>query len=126
VRFFGQAVAVVIGETRNQARDGAEAVIVDYEVLPAAADIKAAIAPGAPQLHPEAAGNAVFNWSIGDDKAVDAAMSKAVHKVTFELENNRLLAQLGQRLISGSAKKIADEFFSRFADVVKGSNPVTI
>jgi len=35
------------------------------------------------------------------------------------------LAQLGQRLISGSAKKIADEFFSRFADVVKGSNPVT-
>src|SRR4249919_3686736 len=61
VRFVGQAVAVVIAETRNQARDGAEAAIVDYDVLPAAAHIKAAIAPGAPQLHPEAAGNAVFN-----------------------------------------------------------------
>jgi uncharacterized protein len=36
------------------------------------------------------------------------------------------LAQLGQRLISGSAKKIADEFFSRFADVIKGLNPLTL
>src|SRR5207253_4140052 len=52
VRFVGQAVAVVIAETRNQARDAAEAVVVDYEELPAAADIKAAIAQGAPQLHP--------------------------------------------------------------------------
>src|ERR1044071_3250657 len=51
VRFVGQAVAVVIAETRNQARDAAEAVAVTYEELPAAHDIKAAIAPGAPQLH---------------------------------------------------------------------------
>ena len=56
VRFVGQAVAVVIAETKNQARDAAEAVDVDYEELPAAADIRAAIKPGAPQLHPEAAG----------------------------------------------------------------------
>ena len=50
VRFVGQAVAVVIAETRNQARDAAEAVVVDYEELPVAADIKAAIAPGAPPM----------------------------------------------------------------------------
>src|SRR6266849_11148534 len=42
VRFAGQAVAVVIAETKNQARDAGEAVVIDYEVLPAAADISAA------------------------------------------------------------------------------------
>ncbi len=51
VRFVGQAVAVVIAETKNQARDAAEAVVVDYEELPSVPDIRAAIQPGAPQLH---------------------------------------------------------------------------
>src|SRR5580693_2360045 len=45
VRFVGQAVAVVIAETKNQAKDAAEAVVVNYEELPAAADIRAAIKP---------------------------------------------------------------------------------
>src|SRR5437899_639490 len=74
VRFAGQAVAVVIAETKNQARDAAEAVVVDYEVLPAAADIRAAIKPGAPQLHPEAAGNVIYDWTLGDEAATDTAI----------------------------------------------------
>ena len=57
VRFVGQAVAVVIAETRNQARDAAEAVVVDYEELPAVVDMLDAVASGAPQLHPEAPNN---------------------------------------------------------------------
>src|SRR5258706_13738887 len=61
VRFAGQAVAVVIAETKNQAKDAAEAVVVNYEELPVAADIRAAIKPGAPQLHPEAAGNVIYD-----------------------------------------------------------------
>src|ERR1700748_409667 len=66
VRFVGQAVAVVIAETKNQARDAADAVVVNYEELPAAADVKAAIKSGAPQLHPEAPGNIVYDWHLGD------------------------------------------------------------
>ena len=62
VRFAGQAVAVVIAETKNLARDAAEAVEVDYEELPAVPDVNAAIKPGAPQLHPEAPGNLVYDW----------------------------------------------------------------
>src|ERR1019366_2766785 len=58
VRFVGQAVG--IAETKTQARDAAEAVVVTYEELPAAADIRAAIKPGAPQLHPEAPGNVIY------------------------------------------------------------------
>src|SRR5947207_5169261 len=60
VRFVGQAVAVVIAETKNQAKDAAEAVVVDYEELPAVADIRSAIKPGAPQLHTAAPGNLVY------------------------------------------------------------------
>src|SRR6201990_3284262 len=82
VRFVGQAVAVVIAETKNQAKDAAEAVVVEYEELPAAADIRAAIKPGAPQLHPEAPGNVVYDWSIGDEAVVKDAFSKAANVVS--------------------------------------------
>lgn len=90
VRFVGQAVAVVIAESKNLARDAAEAVVVDYEELPAVADTPSALKPGAPQLHPEAPGNVVYDWSIGDEAATNAAFSKAANVVTLELTNNRL------------------------------------
>lgn len=90
VRFVGQAVAVVIADSKNLARDAAEAVVVDYEELPAVADMHAAIKPGAPQLHPEAAGNQVYDWVIGDEGAVNAAFSKAANVVKLDVTNNRL------------------------------------
>src|ERR1700747_2208574 len=91
VRFVGQAVAVVIAETKNQARDAADAVVVNYEELPTVADVKAAIKPGAPQLHPEAPGNVVYDWHLGDEAAVRDAFSKAANVVTLEVTNNRLV-----------------------------------
>ena len=91
VRFVGQAVAVVIAETKNQARDAAEAVVVNYEELPAAADIRAAIKPGAPQLHPEAPGNVIYDWTIGDEAATDAAFKAAANVVSLDITNNRLV-----------------------------------
>src|ERR1700721_3037996 len=90
VRFAGQAVAVVIAETKNQAKDAAEGVVVTYEELPAASDIRTAIKPGAPQLHPEAPGNVVYDWSLGDEAVVKDAFSKAANVVSLELTNHRL------------------------------------
>ena len=90
VRFVGQAVAVVIAETKNQARDAAEAVQVDYEELPAVTNVKAAIAAGAPQLHPEAPNNIVYDWALGDEAATNDAFSKAANVVKMDLVNNRL------------------------------------
>src|SRR6202022_3162407 len=87
VRFVGQAVAVVIAETKNAAK----AVVVDYEELPAVADVRSAIKPGAPQLHPEAPGNVVYDWALGDEAAVKDAFAKAANVVTLELTNNRLV-----------------------------------
>src|SRR3569833_2467976 len=90
VRFVGQAVAVVIAESKNLARDAAEAVVVDYEELPAVADMPSALKSGAPQLHPEAPGNVVYDWSIGDEAAVNTAFGKAANVVKLDVANNRL------------------------------------
>ncbi len=91
VRHVGDPVAVVIAETRAQARDAAEAVLVDYEVLPAVASMAAAQAPGAPLVHEGVAGNLCYDWHIGDAAQVEAAFAKAAHRVVFETTNNRLV-----------------------------------
>ncbi|MXN66466.1 molybdopterin-dependent oxidoreductase [Stappia sp. GBMRC 2046] len=91
VRFVGQAVAVVVADTLAQARDAAEAVVVDYEELPAVVDAVAAMEPGAPQLHPEAENNLIYDWEIGDEAAVNAAFDSARHVTSMEISNNRLV-----------------------------------
>ncbi|ANU08429.1 xanthine dehydrogenase family protein molybdopterin-binding subunit [Paraurantiacibacter namhicola] len=91
VRYVGEPVALVVAETLAQARDAAEAVMVDYEDLPVAVDVLDAVADGAPLLHDEIAGNCAFDWDIGDSAAVDAAFDKAAHRVSLTLRNNRLI-----------------------------------
>jgi carbon-monoxide dehydrogenase large subunit len=89
--FVGHAVAVVIGETPYAARDGADAVSVDYEVLPSVTDGEKAVAPGAPQIHDNAPGNVAFKWSIGDKDQTDAAIKSAARVVKQRLINQRLI-----------------------------------
>jgi aerobic carbon-monoxide dehydrogenase large subunit len=91
VRHVGDTVAVVIAETKAQARDAAEALAVDYEELSAVATMGAALAPGAPELHEGAPGNLCYDWHIGDKAVNDAAFARAKHVVKFELVNNRLV-----------------------------------
>ncbi|PWS36658.1 carbon monoxide dehydrogenase [Falsiroseomonas bella] len=91
VRHVGDPVAVVIAETRQQARDAAEAIVVDYAPLPAAATMQAALASGAAQIHEAAPGNLCYDWHIGDKAAQEAAFAKAHKVVTFETTNNRLV-----------------------------------
>ena len=77
VRYVGDAVAVVVADSVGEARDAAEAVVVDYEVLPAVTDAVKALEAGQPQLHPEAPGNLIYDWEIGDGAATDAAIASA-------------------------------------------------
>jgi carbon-monoxide dehydrogenase large subunit len=91
VRHVGQAVAVVVAETRSQARDAADAVEVDYEPLPAVVDSLEALKAGAPQIHPEAEGNLIYDWEIGDQSSTDAAFAAAAHVTRMEIRNNRLV-----------------------------------
>ena len=91
VRYVGDHVAVVVAETQLQARDAAELVEVDYEVLPAVVDVAAARKPGAPVIHDIAPDNTCYVWALGDKGAVDKAFASA-HQVTkLEFVNNRLI-----------------------------------
>ncbi len=92
VRFVGERVAVVIAATEDQARDAAELVAVDYQILPAAIRASDAVKPGAPQIYDGAANNISFTLRFGNGDAVDPAFAKAAHVTTMELFNNRLNA----------------------------------
>ena len=87
----GDAVAVVVGATLSEARDAAEKVACDYEVLPAVADTAKAQAKGAPQIHEVAPGNTIYQWHLGDVGAVDAAFKSAKHVTRLDIVNNRLV-----------------------------------
>ncbi|MEY9453419.1 CO/xanthine dehydrogenase Mo-binding subunit [Bradyrhizobium ottawaense] len=114
VRFVGQAVAVVIADSKNLARDAAEAVVVNYEELPAVADVQAAIKSGAPQLHPEAPGNQVYDWVIGDEGATDAAFAKAANVVKLDVTNNRLAPNAMEPRAAIADYDAAEEHFTLY------------
>jgi carbon-monoxide dehydrogenase large subunit len=87
----GDAVAVVVAETLAQAKDAAEQIKVDYEVLAAVVDPAKAQAKGAPQIHDVAPGNTIYQWHLGDAKAADAAFKSAKHVTKLDIVNNRLV-----------------------------------
>jgi len=90
VRYVGDAVAIVVADTLGEARDAAEAVVVEYQPLDAVIEAVDALKDGAPQLHPEAANNLIFDWQIGDASSTDKAIAEAAHVTTIEIHNNRL------------------------------------
>jgi len=90
VRHVGDAVAMVIAEDRATAKDAAEAIVVDYEVLEAVVDAAKAVEPDAPLVHDDVPKNMCFDWELGDKAATDAAMASAHHITTLEFTNQRL------------------------------------
>ena len=82
-RFVGEAVAMVVGETVNAAKDGAERVEIDYEVLPAVVETVMAARQDAPQVH-GARSNVCFDADLGDAEATEAAFKRAAHVTRFE------------------------------------------
>ena len=91
VRYVGDAVAIVVAESRSLARDAAEAVAVEYDELPAVTDAVKALEAGAPQIHPEAANNLIYDWELGDAAATDQAIAGAAHVTRMRIVNNRLI-----------------------------------
>jgi len=90
VRYVGDAVAVVVAESAQQASDAVELIDVEYEPLPVTIDPEQAVRPDAPQLHAEAPGNLAFHWTVaGGD--VDAAFSKADVVVRDRIIQQRLI-----------------------------------
>ncbi len=94
VRHVGDPIAAVVAETKEQARDAAEAIVVDIDELPAVVNMKEALAEGAPKVHDDLKSNLCYDWGFVEDNkaAVDEAIKNAAHVTTLELVNNRLVA----------------------------------
>ncbi|MGB7035380.1 MAG: molybdopterin cofactor-binding domain-containing protein, partial [Xanthobacteraceae bacterium] len=83
-RFVGEAVAMVVGETVYAAKNGAEAIEIDYEVLPAVVETAAAARQDAPIVHEGVRSNVCFDAELGDEAATEAAFARAAHVTRFE------------------------------------------
>jgi carbon-monoxide dehydrogenase large subunit len=90
VRHVGDPVALVVAETRAAAQDAAEAVVVDYEPLPAVAATADARRPGAPAVWDEAPDNVAFVWEAGSREAVDRAFAAAAHVTRLRFTVSRV------------------------------------
>jgi aerobic carbon-monoxide dehydrogenase large subunit len=91
VRYVGEPVALIVAETRAQALDAAEQLVVDYAPLPAVTSAAAARASGAPEISSEVPGNVCLDWRTGDAAAVEAAFTVAAHVVELSLDNHRIV-----------------------------------
>src|SRR5271169_3839066 len=91
VRFAGEAVAAVVAKSRNAAQAAAEAIAVEYKVLPSVVDPIAATKEGAPVVWAETPDNIVAAMSYGDAAAAEAAFAKAAHVVSLDLVSQRLV-----------------------------------
>src|SRR5580704_3535989 len=91
VRYVGDPIAAVVAETAAQAKDAAEAVVVEIDPLPAVTSAREAAAPGAPLLYDDVPGNIGLDFHYGDSEKVAAAFAAAAHVTRLELRNNRIV-----------------------------------
>ena len=87
LRFVGEAVAVVIAETMDQARDAAELIELDYDDL----EVKLDLALGGAAVHEDVPDNRAFDWGMGDEAATEAAFAAAARVVEMEIDDNRVI-----------------------------------
>src|SRR6201994_393488 len=90
VRYVGDPVAFVVAETLVQARDAAEAVVLDINPLPAVTDPEEATKPGAPQLYDHIPNNVALDFHYGDAAKVEAAFASAAHVTKVDIVNTRV------------------------------------
>ena len=88
VRFVGEALAMVVADSLDAARDAVEMIHIDINALHPALDLK----PEEPTLHPEAPLNRAFDFAFGDQSGTDAALATAAHRVSVEVIHNRVTA----------------------------------
>ena len=94
VRHVGEPIAAVVAESLAEARDAAEAIVLDITDLPAVIDMKEAVKEGATKVHDDLTSNLCYDWGFVEENkgAVDKAFEEAHHVTTLELVNNRLVA----------------------------------
>ncbi len=120
VRYVGDRVALVVAESLSEAKDAAELVDVDYEVLPAVVSPADAIKPGAPVVHDIAPDNRCYTWGLGDKAATEAAFAKAAHVTKIDIVNNRLIPNAIEPRAANASYSRADDSYTLY---VANQNP---
>src|SRR5579885_113920 len=116
VLYVGEAVAMVVAETRNQALDAADQIVVAYDEMPGVVDVRAAVKPGAPQVHPEAPGNVAIDWpgmveSPDNEREVDQIIKSAAHVARVTVRNQCMaVASMEPRGATGVYDAKADSY----------------
>ncbi|MDR2013375.1 MAG: xanthine dehydrogenase family protein molybdopterin-binding subunit [Rhodanobacter sp.] len=115
VRHVGDQVALVVADTPEQAKNAAEAVQVDYDVLAPVIDMRRA--SQGPALHEEAPDNHCYTWTLGDKAAVDAAFATAAHVTQLDITNNRLIPNaIEPRAVNAAYHRASDEYVIHVAN----------
>jgi len=91
VRHVGDPVAFIVAETMEAARDAAERVEIDYDIMPATADTEGALSPKAAQVWPEAKNNLCFDWGLGDFEKAESLRKSAARVIELKIINNRVV-----------------------------------
>ncbi|HET9736444.1 MAG TPA: xanthine dehydrogenase family protein molybdopterin-binding subunit [Burkholderiales bacterium] len=91
VRYVGEPVALVVARSAAEAQDAAEAIVVDFNELPAVVTAQEALAAGAAQLHAEVPGNLVLDYTGGDEAATNTAFAKAARVVKLSAYHSRVV-----------------------------------
>ncbi len=91
VRHVGDPVAFIVAETHQAARDAAEAVMVDYDILPSITDLGATLDADAPAVWPQAPGNVCFDWESGEKERTEVLFAEAAHVTRLTVVNNRVV-----------------------------------
>jgi carbon-monoxide dehydrogenase large subunit len=111
VRYVGDPVAFVVAETLAQARDAAEAVVLDIEPLPAVTSAEEAAKPGAPQLYDHIPNNIALDYHYGDTAKVEAAFASAAHVTKLDITNTRVaVVAMEPRAALASYDKISERY----------------
>ncbi|PJE33406.1 Carbon monoxide dehydrogenase large chain [Pseudooceanicola marinus] len=87
LRFVGEAVALIVAETPEAAKDAAELIELDYDDLP----VQGFLAPHVADVHENVPGNRAVDYATGDAEAVEAALAASAHVVRAEVADNRVM-----------------------------------
>ena len=114
VHHVGAPVAFVIADTLQQARDAAEAIEADYDILPAATDLATIMDAGTAQVWKEAPKNICFDWEIGQKDQVEALFKTAAHVTKLTIVNNRVVvASMEARVALAEYDAVSKKFTLR-------------
>ena len=117
VRYVGDPIALVVGETLDAARDAAEAIDIEFETLPAATSTAGAVSPGAPAVWDECPDNVSHIFETGNKAATEAAFAKAAHVLNRRYVITRVHAQFMEPRGAIGQWDPREERFTLYADV---------